>query len=101
MEKCGEGLPDGFFVTDDNLHVDLGTGGFYLAERTFGPTTTCTDCKRTYAVEQMVATKLAEAPEASRRRALVRDLRDRRPLRARLGALFIHVGMARLHSHAR
>jgi hypothetical protein len=54
-----------------------------------------------YAVEQMVATKLAEAREASRRRALVRDLRERRPLRARLGALFIHVGMARLHSHAR
>ena len=54
-----------------------------------------------YAVEKMVATKLAEAREASRRRALVRDLRERRPLRARLGALFIHVGMARLHSHAR
>lgn len=54
-----------------------------------------------YAVEKMVATKLAEAREASRRRALVRDLRERRPLRARLGALFIHIGMARLHSHAR
>ena len=54
-----------------------------------------------YAVEQMVATKLAEAREASRRRALVRDLRERRPLRARLGALFIHVGMALVHSHAR
>lgn len=54
-----------------------------------------------YAVEKMVATRLAEAREASRRRALVRDLRERRPLRARLGALFIHVGMARLHSHAR
>ena len=55
-----------------------------------------------YAVEKMVATKLAEAREASRRRALVRDLRERRPpLRARLGALFIHVGMALVHSHAR
>jgi len=54
-----------------------------------------------YAVEKMVATKLAEAREASRRRALVRDLRERRPLRARLGALFIHVGMALAHSHAR
>ena len=54
-----------------------------------------------YAVEKMVATKLAEAREASRRRALVRDLRERRPVRARLGALFIHVGMALAHSHAR
>ena len=54
-----------------------------------------------YAVEKMVVTKLAEAREASRRRALVRDLRERRPLRARLGALFIHVGMALAHSHAR
>ena len=36
----------------------------------------------------MVATKLAEAREASRRRALVRDLRERRPLRARLGARY-------------
>ena len=54
-----------------------------------------------YAVEKMVATKLAEAREASRRRALVRDLRERRPVRARLGALFIHVGMALVHSHAR
>jgi hypothetical protein len=54
-----------------------------------------------YAVEKMVATKLAEAREASRRRALVRDLRERRPRRARLGALFIHVGMALVHSHAR
>jgi hypothetical protein len=53
IEKCGEGLPSGFFVSDDNLHVDLDTGGFYLAEKTFGPTTTCPDCKRTYAVEQM------------------------------------------------
>ena len=54
-----------------------------------------------YAIEKMVTTKLAEAREASRRRALVRDLRERRPLRARLGALFIHVGMALAHSHAR
>lgn len=54
-----------------------------------------------YAVEQMVATKLAEAREASRRRALVRDLRERRSLRARLGALFIHVGLVLVHSHVR
>jgi hypothetical protein len=54
-----------------------------------------------FAVELMVATKLAEAREATRRRALVRDLRERRSLRARLGALFINVGMALVHSHAR
>ena len=51
-----------------------------------------------YAVEKMVATKLAEAREASRRRALVRDLRERRPLRARLGAWLIHAGQALAHS---
>ena len=54
-----------------------------------------------YVVERMVATKLAEAREATRRRALVRSLRAPRSLRARLGTLFIHVGMALVHSHAR
>lgn len=54
-----------------------------------------------YAVEHMVATKLAEAREATARRALVRRLREPRSLRARLGALFIHLGMTLAHSHAR
>ena len=54
-----------------------------------------------YAAEQMVATRLDEARAATRRRALVRRLREPRSLRARLGALFIHVGMALAHSHAR
>jgi hypothetical protein len=64
-----------------------------------------------YAVERMVATKLDEAREATRRRALVRGLREPRPLRVRLGALLIHLGTAlassepvtseESHSHAR
>ena len=53
-----------------------------------------------YAAEKMVATKLAEAREATRRRALLRDLRDPRPLRARLGALLIHLGTALAHAGA-
>jgi hypothetical protein len=54
-----------------------------------------------YAMELMVATKLAESREATRRRALVRRLREPRSLRARLGGLLIHVGMTLAHSHAR
>lgn len=51
-----------------------------------------------YAVERMVATRLDEAREATRRRALVRRLREPRSFRARLGALLIHAGQALAHS---
>jgi hypothetical protein len=51
-----------------------------------------------YVAEQMVATRLAEAREATRRRALVRGLREPRSLRARLGSLLIHLGTALAHS---
>ena len=51
-----------------------------------------------YAAEQMAVTRLDEAREATRRRALVRRLREPRSLRARLGALLIHAGQALAHS---
>lgn len=51
-----------------------------------------------YAAEQMAVTRLDEAREATRRRALVQGLREPRSLRARLGALLIHLGTALAHS---
>ena len=50
-----------------------------------------------YALERVVATRLEDAREATRRRALVRGQREPRRVRARLGALLIHLGTALAH----